>query len=114
MLQATPRNKVAFSPISSLKDNSINTQAGAAAVSNKSMIALFIAIVLMSATASLASDHEDQSGGFVMPCSLDGVNPAYHPHIFGNPVIAKSYGFVEARDHSWHVRGNCSGWSRRY
>jgi hypothetical protein len=83
-------------------------------MSNKSMIALSIAVVLGSATASPASDHENQSGGFVMPCSLDGVNPAYHPHIFGNPAIAKSYGFVEARDHSWHVRDNCSSWSRRY
>jgi hypothetical protein len=81
---------------------------------NKSMIALSVAIVLGSASTTLASDHENQSGGFVMPCSLDGVNPVHHPHIFGNPAIAKSYGFVEWRDHSWHVQDNCSGWSRRY
>jgi hypothetical protein len=42
-----------------------------------------------------------------MPGSLDGVNPAYHPHIFGNPAVAKAYGFVQSPDHTWHVR---SGW----
>jgi hypothetical protein len=25
-------------------------------------------------------------------CGLDGLNPAFHPDIFGNPAIAKSYG----------------------
>jgi hypothetical protein len=101
MSQATPRNKAIFSPISSLNDNLLNNQAGAFAMYNKSMIALSIAVVIGSASATLASDHEDQSGGFVMPCSLDGVNPVYHPRIFGNPAIATSYGFVEGRDHSW-------------
>ena len=78
---------------------------------SKSQIALSVAIVLgvlNSISAAVASDHEDQGEGFVMACSLDGVNPAYHPHIFGNPAIAKSYGFVEWSDHTWHVRDNCS------
>jgi hypothetical protein len=49
-----------------------------------------------------------------MPCSLDGVNPVYHPHIFGNPAVARSYGFVQGPDHTWHVISNCSGWGLRY
>ncbi len=47
-------------------------------------------------------------GGFVKPCSLDGVNPAYHPDIFGNPAFARAvYGFVQGRDHVWRVMDNC-------
>jgi hypothetical protein len=46
--------------------------------------------------------------GHVIPCSLDGVNPAYHPSIFGNPAVAwRDYGFIRARDGSWHVERNC-------
>ena len=42
-------------------------------------------------------------GGYVIPCSLEGVNPVYHPWIFGNPAVAKSYGFVQSRDGTWHA-----------
>jgi hypothetical protein len=45
--------------------------------------------------------------GFVIPCSLDGVNPAYHPDIFGNPAVAREYGFVRLRDGTWVVEKNC-------
>jgi hypothetical protein len=46
--------------------------------------------------------------GWVVPCSLDGVNPAYHPSIFGNPRVAyEEYGFIRARDGTWHVERNC-------
>jgi hypothetical protein len=45
---------------------------------------------------------------FVIPCSLDGVNPAYHPSIFGNPTVARvAYGFIRLRDGTWHVEKNC-------
>jgi hypothetical protein len=45
---------------------------------------------------------------YVMPCSLDGVNPAYHPSIFGNPAVAwRDYGFIRVRDGTWHVERNC-------
>jgi hypothetical protein len=47
-------------------------------------------------------------GGFVIPCSLDGVNPVYHPWIFGDPAVAREYGFVRSRDGSWHVERNCA------
>jgi hypothetical protein len=67
----------------------------------KTKTALSVAIVLGalgSASAALASDHEDQSGGFVMPGSMDGVNPVYHPDIFGHPATAKAYGFIQSQN----------------
>lgn len=46
--------------------------------------------------------------GYVIPCSLDGVNPVYHPSIFGNPAVAwRQYGFIRARDGTWYVERNC-------
>jgi hypothetical protein len=70
---------------------------------NKTKIALAVALTLGGASAALAND-DDERGGFVMPGSLDGVNPAYHPGIFGNPAVARSYGFVKSRNGTWHVR----------
>jgi hypothetical protein len=49
----------------------------------------------------------------VMPGSLDGVNPAYHPGIFGNPAVARSYGFVKSRNGTWHVQPDWQWGSRR-
>jgi hypothetical protein len=43
----------------------------------------------------------------VMPCSLVGVNPAYHPEIFGSAATAREYGFVRGRDGTWQVAPNC-------
>lgn len=59
-----------------------------------------------SPRANEIPDREDK-GGAITPCSLDGINPAYHPHIFGNPAIARSYGFVKAPDGTWHVVPRC-------
>ena len=50
----------------------------------------------------------DYRGGFVKPCSLDGVNPVYHPEIFDNPAVARSFGFILSRDGAWHVIPNCN------
>jgi hypothetical protein len=59
-------------------------------------------------TASAYFNGREYRGGFVKPCSLDGVNPVFHPDIFGNPLFARDvYGFVQARDGSWHVMANC-------
>jgi hypothetical protein len=45
----------------------------------------------------------------VVPCDLSGVNPAYHPAIFGNPEVArKQYGFVQERDGKWRVKKPCN------
>jgi hypothetical protein len=48
-----------------------------------------------------------EKGGVVVRCSLNRINPANHPEIFGSPAVARSYGFVRFRDGSWHVRPNC-------
>jgi hypothetical protein len=68
----------------------------------KTKIALAAALILGTASGALASDRGD-TGGFVMPGSLDGVNPADHPGIFGNAATARAYGFVESPNHTWHV-----------
>jgi hypothetical protein len=66
----------------------------------KTRTALSVAIVLSAlgtASAALANDSgENNQGGFVMPGRMDGVNPVYHPDIFGNADAAKAYGFVAA------------------
>jgi hypothetical protein len=76
----------------------------------------FIALAIVTAVGVLGSasaawsffDGHRERGGFVKPCSLDGVNPVYHPDIFGNPALAKAYyGFVRGPDHAWHVVPNC-------
>jgi hypothetical protein len=71
----------------------------------KTKIALAAALVIATASAALAGQSVDRTapGGHVMPGSMDGVNPAYHPGIFGNPAVAKSYGFVQSTDGTWHV-----------
>jgi hypothetical protein len=62
---------------------------------------------ISSAAGSSCREDPSQCGGFVLPCSLDGVNPVHHPHIFGNPAVARSYGFVRSRDGTWQVVPNC-------
>ena len=58
-----------------------------------SKMALAAALILGTASAALANDS-DETGGFVLPGSMDGVNPAYHPDIFGNAGAARAYGFA--------------------
>ena len=62
--------------------------------------------VLGTASAAMAKGHSNP-GGNVRPCSLDGVNPAYHPQIFGNAATAREFGFMQSRDGTWQVRPNC-------
>ena len=67
------------------------------------------AIIAALGGSALANEHSDRSrerGGWVTPCSLDGVNPSHHREIFGNPATAASYGFVYAGG-SWRVRPDC-------
>jgi len=77
----------------------------------KAFVALAVAIALSFLGADLAaagSDRDRSRESRVVPCNLDGVNPVYHPRIFGNPAFAKAYyGFVQGRDHTWHVEPNC-------
>jgi hypothetical protein len=75
----------------------------------KTKIAFAAALIFSTASATLAGqDDRNDRGGFVIPCSLVGVNPVYHPRIFGDPAVAREYGFVKSRDSSWQVEKNCS------
>lgn len=55
----------------------------------KTKIALATALVLSSGATALANDQTEERGGFAIPGSMDGVNPVYHPDIFG-PVNAQA------------------------
>jgi hypothetical protein len=65
----------------------------------KTKAILAAALILGTASAALASESGNDSG-FVMPGSMDGVNPAYHPEWFPNYANTanggKAYGFVPA------------------
>ena len=76
-------------------------------------IKLVLAAVLVLAAGSLAqaaneNDGGNETGGFVMPGSMDGVNPAYHPRWFGHANAgiysggARAYGFVPPATHHKH------------
>ena len=77
------------------------------------------ALALVATVAALSSPSAAWAGydcddtyyrcfrGWVVPCSLDGVNPAYHPGIFGNPRVARQYGFIRSPDGTWQVEKNC-------
>ena len=70
-----------------------------------------ITVLGVSIASSLASrddvrDNNDR-GGSVVPCSLAGVNPAYHPEVFGSPAAAAQYGFIRSPNGAWHVAPNC-------
>lgn len=74
----------------------------------KAFVALAVASALgLSATSAAGSDHRGRIRGWVVPCSLVGVNPTYHPDIFGDAAAARSYGFVRSQDGTWQVERNC-------
>ena len=78
----------------------------------KVFVALAVTIttgVLGAPSAAWAGyDYDRDEGPRVVPCSLAGINPVYHPRIFGNPAFAKAnYGFVQGRDGTWRVIPNC-------
>jgi hypothetical protein len=63
----------------------------------KTTAALAAALIVGSASLALASDNNsgDYSGGFVIPGSTDGVNPAYHRDLPPRATNgAKSFGFA--------------------
>jgi hypothetical protein len=68
----------------------------------KTKIAFAAALILGSLGSAALADQSDISGGSVVPGSLDGVNPAFHPGIFRNANTAKAYGFVQTQ-HGWAV-----------
>ncbi|HEY6259018.1 MAG TPA: hypothetical protein VIY51_24845 [Xanthobacteraceae bacterium] len=82
-------------------------------IGKKALVAAAIGAVAVLVTTSTAWSgwgfDRSRKGGFVKPCSLDGVNPVYHPDIFGNPAFARAYyGFVRGRDGNWYVEPGCN------
>jgi len=78
----------------------------------KACVTLAVATVLGMLTAASAAakdrdDHGIERSGSVRPCSLDGVNSAHHPEVFGSAATAQSFGFFQAADRTWHVRPDC-------
>jgi hypothetical protein len=81
-----------------------------AAMSRMIVVVAVTVATILGAGPAAASDRSDRGRdryGFVVPCSLDGVNPVFHPEIFGNPAAASAYGFVRSRDGGWRVAPNC-------
>jgi hypothetical protein len=70
-------------------------------------IVTVVSVLGAAAMATDRDDHGQERGGAVTRCSLDGVNPALHPEVFGNAATAESFGFYQAPDHTWHVRADC-------
>jgi hypothetical protein len=63
--------------------------------------------IVSMAFAAGGEVKEPREGGYVVPCSLDGVNPVHHPEIFGNAATAKSYGFIRDRNGTWQLAPSC-------
>ena len=58
--------------------------------------------LLGGASVALANDSgENDMGGFVVPGSTVGVNPVYHPELFGRTTGPSAYGYAvtPAREH---------------
>jgi hypothetical protein len=80
------------------------------------ILAVTAALGVLGTASAIAKDDfdkRDERGGFVLPCDLSGVNPVHHPDIFGNPAVARAFGFVQGPDRVWRVRNDCFG-GRRY
>jgi hypothetical protein len=75
------------------------------------VVAVTIALGVLGAAPAVGNqdrpDRTEERSGAVTPCNLTGVNPAYHPEVFGNAATALSFGFVKSRDGSWQVVPNC-------
>ena len=74
------------------------------------MISMTAALGVLGSAAWAAMEEAEKSdqGCSVTRCSLVGVNPVYHPEIFSDAALARSYGFIQGPDRVWHVDGNCS------
>ena len=75
----------------------------------KTKVVLAAALMLGTASAALANDSgENDMGGFVMPGSMDGVNPALHPRWFpgyatSHGTAGEAYGYAVSPKHRHHV-----------
>jgi hypothetical protein len=69
----------------------------------KTKVAFAAALILGAASAAMAGqDDRNDRGGFVIPGSMDGVNPVYHPGYFAN--ASKAAHAANARKASAHAR----------
>ena len=78
------------------------------------LLAAGTAMIVFTASSAQALYDYDREDPYVKPCSLHGVNPVHHAEIFGDPAVAKSYGFVRSRDGTWRVAPGCGANQRRY
>jgi hypothetical protein len=91
----------------------VETMGEAKLVAKSVMLAIAAALTVGTVGgvgAAKANDHDDhgrERGGFVIACSLDGVNPAFHPEVFANAATARSMGFFQSPDGVWHVLPGC-------
>jgi hypothetical protein len=76
---------------------------------NKALVVIGIttALGVLNNDSAAAKGRGSGHSGAVLPCSLDGINPVYHPDIFDNPAAARSYGFVKGQDGVWRVQPGC-------
>ncbi len=84
----------------------------------KTKMALAAALILGTASAALAENDRDEGGGFMIQGSMDGVNPVYHPDIFGNAGSAYASGVLAPTKRAALGRDGCdpdpgSGLQRR-
>jgi hypothetical protein len=84
--------------------------------SKKILIALSTASILGlgAVSAAIASDHEE-TGGYVLPGSMDGVNPVYHPGLFPNAANGRgAYAYANGGKAYGHaIRGKAHGYTNR-
>jgi hypothetical protein len=74
-------------------------------IGKRTLIAISAAMALgvLGASAAQANDSGEDRGGFVVPGSMVGVNPVYHPDLFGGAGYASAarnaYGYAIAPVH---------------
>ena len=71
------------------------------------VMALIVALGVIDTSSAASAHSRGGTRGHVVPCSLVGVNPVYHREIFGNPAVARSYGFVRSQAGTWQVAPSC-------
>jgi hypothetical protein len=76
-------------------------------------VTLATVLSLTAAPVWAQGSESPQSNSGVIPCSLSGVNPADHSDVFGNPEVARQYGFVRGPDGNWQVIPNCESQIKR-
>jgi hypothetical protein len=70
-------------------------------------LALAAVLILGTASAALAENERDEGGGYLIQGSMDGVNPVYHPDVFGNanawgasPALRDDFSQSRKKSHS--------------